>query len=149
VGSDAGNASFVLDGYEHLPRNEHLTAADLGTTNVFGVGTECRVFGSYERRSWNIQVDKPCPEDPLSNDDGLVSVSAFSSRGVLKRAVANLSRKGTYVGDSLIAYPWGSPSLRSLKARARWPFSRFRRTVRDPPGDSRLRPRMTEARESR
>jgi hypothetical protein len=33
-----------LDGYERLPRGEHLIAADLAITNVFGVGTECRVF---------------------------------------------------------------------------------------------------------
>jgi hypothetical protein len=33
-----------LDGYERPPRGEHLTAADLGVTEVFGVGTECRVF---------------------------------------------------------------------------------------------------------
>jgi hypothetical protein len=33
-----------FDGYERLPSDEHLIAAELGISDVFGVGTECRVF---------------------------------------------------------------------------------------------------------
>jgi hypothetical protein len=33
-----------IDGLERLPPDERLIAADLGISDVFGVGTECRVF---------------------------------------------------------------------------------------------------------
>jgi hypothetical protein len=102
------------------------------------VSTTGDVFGAYESRSWEIQVDKPCP-DPLSSErDGLVIADAYNSSGVMKRAVANLSRKGAYVGDSLIAYRWGSTLIEITESSSLAGISRFRKAIRSLPGRATL-----------
>jgi hypothetical protein len=67
-----------LDGYERLPGEEHVTAADVGVTNVFGVGSECRVFLS-ERALYLLSTVPKAKGVPQFGTDMMATRVSFES----------------------------------------------------------------------
>jgi hypothetical protein len=74
-----------FDGYERLPSDEHLIAAELGISDVFGVSTECRVFPS-ERALYLLSMLPKYKGVPPVGTDMMATRIPFDSLQAVKLA---------------------------------------------------------------
>jgi hypothetical protein len=98
-----------LDGYERLPGEEHVTAADVGVTNVFGVGSECRVFLS-ERAVYLLSTVPKAKGVPQFGTDMMATRVSFES---VRHCEAHAGERLLVAYDSAMS----SASTRGIAAR--------------------------------